>query len=363
MSLKGHLRLQKNNFTLDTGEFEIPVKGVTAIFGHSGSGKTTFLRCLAGLEKDAMGVLTVASDKHHPPQTWLNNAQSMPVHKRKLGYVFQEASLFAHLNVEKNLRYGLKRAKIARFIEFKQVVEWLGLATLLNRDVQTLSGGERQRVAIGRTLLSQPTILMMDEPMAALDLFSKRSIMPYLEKLRDALDIPILYISHSPEEVERLADTVVFMAQGKITEIEPISEALNRRGTPLYQIAEPRSVMAAKVIKHCEEDALTLVKSGDASLWVPRLSEAVGETVRVLVAAQNVSLMFEVPQQTTILNHLKVRIETIEPFNETSLLLRLKVGTENWPLLAQVTKRSVNKMALTEGVSLFAAIKSASILS
>ena len=184
MSLRGNLQLQRGEFSLQTGQFEIPSSGLTAIFGHSGSGKTTFLRCLAGFEAQAIGEVEFFD------QAWLKNGKSMAIHKRQLGYVFQEASLFAHLNVEDNLRYGLKRVAKRSVkstqknhqISFQQVVEWLGLATLLKRDVVTLSGGEKQRVAIGRTLLSQPKILMMDEPMASLDLFSKRAIMPYYER-------------------------------------------------------------------------------------------------------------------------------------------------------------------------------------
>ncbi len=356
-SLRGNLFLHQGDFTLNSGEFELPAQGVTAVFGHSGSGKTTFLRCLAGFEASATGRVFFGE------QAWLNNGKSLAVHKRDLGYVFQENSLFTHLNVADNLRYGLKRSqKQQRIIEFSQVIEWLGLTTLLARNPESLSGGERQRVAIARTLLSQPKILMMDEPMASLDLFSKRAIMPYLEGLRDELDIPILYISHSPEEVERLADTVVFMEQGKILSIEPIEEALNRKNTPLYQGMEPRSVFTAQVVSHSEVDGLSLVRAGDAQLWVAKVKESVGVNVRVVIAAQNVSLMLSKPEQTTVLNHLSVTIVAVEKFNESSYLLRLSVNNETWPLLAKVTKRSVNNLNLKVGQAVTAAIKSASIL-
>ncbi len=356
--LRGSLHVKLGGFTLDSGEFNFPSRGVTAIFGHSGSGKTTFMRCLAGFEKNTQGSIFF-EDK-----AWLANGKSLAVHKRELGYVFQEASLFSHLNVEKNLRYGLKRTKQSQqTIKFSQVVEWLGLKELLTRNTLNLSGGERQRVAIGRTLLSQPKVLMMDEPMASLDLFSKRTILPYLERLRDELEIPILYISHSPEEVERLADTVVFMEQGKILSIEPIEKALNRKGTPLYQGVEPRSVLAAKVVSHSDEDGLSLLQSGNAHLWVARVSEEKGSRVRVVIAAHNVSLMLSEPSDSTALNHLEVVIETIEYFNESSCLLRLRVKNEAWPLLAKITKRSVKRLNLKEGMAVIAAIKSASILS
>ncbi len=360
MSLRGNFQLQRGEFRLETGDFEIPSSGLTAIFGHSGSGKTTFLRCLAGFEDQTMGQVKFFD------QDWLSAGKSLAIHKRKLGYVFQEASLFVHLNVEDNLRYGLKRAtkssQVAHQISFPQVVEWLGLARLLKRDVVTLSGGEKQRVAIGRTLLSQPKILMMDEPMASLDLFSKRAIMPYFERLRDELEIPILYITHSPEEVERLADTVVFMEKGRISKIELIEQALNREGTPLYQSAEPRSVLSAQVVEQHLEDGLTGLKVGDAELWVPAVQQGIGEWVRVVVSAQQVSLLAEKPLQSSILNHLPVTIESLEAINDYSVLVHLRVGNEPWPLLAQVTKRSKNGLGLSVGQQWIAAIKSASIL-
>ncbi len=367
-SLQGNLFLQQGDFTLDSGEFSFPARGVTAIFGHSGSGKTTFLRCLAGLETGATGKVLFGS------QAWLQKGKSLPVHKRSLGYVFQEASLFPHLNVKRNLLYGLRRVTSKpitskhNHIEFSQVIEWLELTKLLQRSTANLSGGERQRVAIGRTLLSQPKVLMMDEPLASLDLFAKQAIMPYLERLRDELDIPILYVSHSPEEVSRLADTVVFMQQGKIISIETIEEALNREGTPLYQELEPRSVLVAKIVSHSEEDGLSLVQAGDAQLWIARLPEKIGSNVRVVIVAHNVSLMLAEPKlseptQTTVLNHLAVTIETIEEFNQSSCLLRLRVKNEPWPLLAKITKRSINNLNLTVRQEVIAAIKSAAILS
>ncbi|MEA3405872.1 MAG: molybdenum ABC transporter ATP-binding protein [Pseudomonadota bacterium] len=363
-TLHGHLKIQRGEFCLDTGEFEIPTTGLTAIFGHSGSGKTTFLRCLAGFEREAEGQVIFSE------QAWLQQGKSRPIHKRGLGYVFQEASLFPHLNVEGNLRYGLKRARKNSTglvnIEFEQVVEWLGLNDLLNRNATTLSGGERQRVAIGRTLLSQPKILMMDEPMASLDLFAKRAIMPYLERLRDELEIPILYISHSPEEVERLADTVIFMHQGNVMSIEPIEQALNREDTPLYQGSEPRSVLSAQIVEHIKEEGLTRLKAGEAELFVPAIEGVkdinIGSNVRVVISAQQVSLMAAQPNQTSMLNHLPVKIEAIEEHNEYSYLIKLRVTNEPWPLVAQVTKRSFKTLNLQIGQAWVAAIKSVSIL-
>ncbi|GKT13038.1 MAG: molybdate transport system ATP-binding protein [Thiomicrorhabdus sp.] len=363
MSLKGQLTLQRDNFNLETGSFEFPTKGLTAIFGRSGSGKTTFLRCLAGLENSAGG------EVFFNEKIWLKNGKQMSVHKRQLGYVFQEANLFHHLNVTDNLCYGLKRYIKQNIkkggqaaITLEQVTEWLGLEALLKRDVNTLSGGERQRVAIGRTLLSQPKILLMDEPMASLDLFAKRAIMPYLERLRDELAIPILYVTHSPEEVERLADFVLCMEKGAIKHFEPIELALNRVGTPLYQESEPQSVLSGRVASHHLEDGLSLITVGDAKMWVPGVSREVGSTVRLVISAQQVSLLAKVPEQSSMLNHLDVTIQTIEPINYYSVLVRLKMAEEPWPLLAKITKRSQKALGLQVGQQWIAAIKSASIL-
>jgi len=360
VGLQGNVVLKCGDFSLETGDFELPLKGLTAIFGRSGSGKTTLLRCLAGLEKEVEGWVIFNG------QTWIKHGKQRPIHKRKLGYVFQEANLFPHLNVEENLRYGLKRHKTLidgePTIHFEQVVDWLGLEPLLKRNSVTLSGGERQRVAIGRALLSQPKILLMDEPMASLDLFAKRSIMPYLERLRDELEIPIIYVTHSPEEVERLADFVLFMDQGRVTHFEAIEKALNRVGTPLYQGDNPRSVLSAKVVSHDLEDGLSCLKVGDSKIWVPAVSHQQGETVRIIISAQQISLLAGKPEKCSVLNHLNVVITLIEPLNDYGVLIHLKVANEPWPLLAKITKRSQRVLNLKEGQEWIAAIKSASII-
>ena len=211
------------NFTLTSSQqityldidTRIPAKGVTAIYGHSGSGKTSLLRCIAGLEKAPNGSLAIHKDDWQA--TWQDSNIFLPVHKRPIGYVFQEASLFAHLNAEKNLRYAIKRADKKVTQEFYQrVIAVMGINDILERYPNQLSGGERQRIAIARALLIQPRLLLMDEPLAALDHQRKQEILPYLEKLQQSFDIPILYVSHSMDEVARLADHIVVLDQGKV---------------------------------------------------------------------------------------------------------------------------------------------------
>lgn len=209
------------DFTMDI-DLDLPARGVTAIFGQSGSGKTTLLRCIAGLERARQGRLTFKGE------VWQDERTFLPVHKRPLGYVFQEASLFPHLSVLGNLRYGLTRSKTEQSVSLDQAIELLGIAPLLGRKPNRLSGGERQRVGIARALAVSPRLLLMDEPLAALDLARKQEILPYLERLHAELAFPLLYVTHSPDEVTRLADYLVTMENGRALTHDPIAEPLSR---------------------------------------------------------------------------------------------------------------------------------------
>lgn len=202
------------SFTLDA-ELSLPATGVTAIFGPSGCGKTSVARCIAGLQRMADGFCAVDGE------VWQDGSSFRPVHRRPIGYVFQEASLFPHLSVRRNLLFGAPKAARAQ-IAFSEVVELLGLAALLDRSPYRLSGGERQRVAIGRALLSQPKLLLMDEPLSALDRTTKDEILPFLERLHETLSLPILYISHDMAEIERFADHLVLMEQGRVVGSGPL---------------------------------------------------------------------------------------------------------------------------------------------
>ncbi|MBK5933144.1 molybdenum ABC transporter ATP-binding protein, partial [Rhodovulum imhoffii] len=239
--IEAAFRGRLGGFMLDAA-FAVPGQGITALFGPSGCGKTTVLRAIAGLLRMPEGRLRINGD------IWQERRRFVPPHRRAVGYVFQEASLFPHLSVEANLRFGLRRSGTTR-IGMEEVVDLLGIAPLFDRPSRMLSGGERQRVAIGRALLSQPGLLLMDEPLSALDRFSKDEILPYLERLHAALSIPVLYVSHDIAEVERLADTLVLMEQGRVRAAGPIPDLLADPALPLLHMPQPAVVIDGKVVR------------------------------------------------------------------------------------------------------------------
>ena len=297
LSVKFNLQLAEFSLEVD---FEAPTVGVTALFGPSGSGKTTLLRCIAGLEQ-ARGSLYVNGE------VWQDESKFMPVHKRPLGYVFQEASLFPHLSVRANLEYGMKRiAPADRKVQLEQVVEWLGLERLIERnDPAVLSGGERQRVAIGRALLTSPRILLMDEPLSALDTASKAEILPYLESLHRELDIPVLYVSHALDEVARLADHMVLMQQGRVIASGALSQTMARLDLPLAGFDDAGAVIEAVVAEQDETYHLTRLDFAGGDLWVGRVAQPTGTVVRARVLARDVSIALQMPQGSSITNILR----------------------------------------------------------
>src|SRR5512146_1124482 len=288
--MRVHFKMRRDGFALDAS-FSAPPAGVTALFGPSGSGKTTLLRCIAGLER-AQGSL------HVNGETWQDEKTFMPVHKRPLGYVFQEASLFSHLSVRANLEYGLKRIPPAeRKVPLEQVVEWLGLGRLIERnDPSQLSGGERQRVAIGRALLTSPRILLMDEPLSALDTTSKQEILPYLERLHRELEIPVLYVSHALDEVARLADHLVLMDKGKVIASGALGETLARLDLPTAHFDDAGAVIEAAVAQHDEAYHLTRLDFAGGHLWVSKVDQPFGTRMRARVLARDASIAMQAPQ-------------------------------------------------------------------
>ncbi len=343
-------------FTLNV-DLDLPGRGVTALFGHSGSGKTTLLRCLAGLERHSTGSL------HFKGEVWQDSTRSIfrPTHQRSLGYVFQEASLFPHLSVRKNLEYGRKRVNSGHKVSLDHAVELLGIGHLLDRMPDRLSGGERQRVAIARALATSPELLLMDEPLAALDLKRKSEILPYLERLHDELDIPMFYVSHSPDEVARLADHVVLLAEGRVVAAGGLRETLARLDLPTAFTEDAGVVIEAVVADHDEAYHLTRLDFSGGSVVVARRQEALGRRLRFRVHARDVSLTLTRAAGTSISNLLPATVTDIADADTPAhVLVRLDAG--GTPLIARITRRSLDHLDVAPGKSMWAQIKAVALL-
>ncbi len=353
--IHARFKLQLESFALDAS-FSAPESGITALFGPSGSGKTTLLRCIAGLEH-AAGSLQVNG------QTWQDDETFVPTHQRPLGYVFQEASLFPHLPVRANLEYGLKRIPPSeRRVVLEQVIEWLGLGRLIARgDPAKLSGGERQRVAIGRALLTSPRILLMDEPLAALDTASKQDILPYLEDLHLELKIPVVYVSHALDEVARLADHLVLLEHGRVIASGALQETLARLDLPTAHLDDAGAVIEATVARHDEAYHLTRLDFSGGNLWVGRVSQPLGASVRARVLARDVSIATQAPQGTSISNILNARIDEIRDEGPDKVIVRMTVG-DSHVLLSRITRRSRDHLGLIAGMHVCAQVKSVALM-
>ncbi|MEW7976230.1 MAG: molybdenum ABC transporter ATP-binding protein [Candidatus Sedimenticola endophacoides] len=354
MSLEVDLSLRRGDFHLEAG-FQAPGEGVTALFGPSGCGKTSLLRAIAGLEPMARGRLRVNGD------AWQSPNHFTPPHHRPLGYVFQEASLFPHLDVEQNLCFGLRRiAPRQRRVGLEEAVELLGIARLLRRRCMELSGGERQRVAIARALLTSPRLLLMDEPLAALDLASKTEILPFLERLHGELKIPVLYVSHSPDEVARLADRLVLMEAGRVRASGPVAEMLTRADLPLALGDDAEALIEATTHGYDPDYHLNYVDFHGGRFTVAGAELPGGTAVRLRVLARDVSLTLEPQQGTSILNIFPARVESISPINPSQVLVRL--NTAGVPMLSRITRKSATALELTPGRQIYAQVKSVALL-
>ncbi|MCP2021116.1 UNVERIFIED_ORG: molybdate transport system ATP-binding protein [Pseudomonas reinekei] len=356
-----HMRLKLDypGFALDV-DLQLPGRGVTALYGHSGSGKTTCLRCIAGLERADRGFIQVNDE------VWQDSDNKVFVapHKRALGYVFQEASLFPHLSVLANLEFGLKRIpKPQRRVDMAHASELLGIRHLLDRHPQHLSGGERQRVGIARALLTSPKLLLMDEPLAALDAQRKSEILPYLQRLHDELDIPVLYVSHSQDEVARLADHIVLLSNGKALASGPIGQTLARLDLPLAMGDDAGVVIEGRVSAYdADYQLLSLQLPGTSlNIRVPHTPMDVGQALRCKVQARDVSLNLHSAGQSSILNRLPVTVVSeMNADNAAHVLIRLDAaGT---PLLARITRYSRDHLNIHPGQQLWAQIKAVAVL-
>lgn len=353
------LQMHYSGFALDV-DLKLPGRGVTALYGHSGSGKTTCLRCIAGLERAEDGFVQINDDVWQDSR----NGVFVPPHKRALGYVFQEASLFPHLSVRANLEFGLKRIpRTLRRVDMAHATELLGIGHLLERHPRHLSGGERQRIGIARALLTSPQLLLMDEPLAALDSKRKSEILPYLERLHDELDIPLLYVSHAQDEVARLADHIVLLSDGKALASGPIGETLARLDLPLALGDDAGVVINGSVSAYDEHYQLLTLQLPDSalSIRVAHAPLALGKQLRIKVQARDVSLSLQAQEASSILNRLPVTVaEEISADNNAHVLVRLDAG--GTPLLARITRFSRDQLQLHPGQALWAQIKAVAVL-
>lgn len=347
----------------DGGRFDLDVAfdapaGVTALYGRSGAGKTTVIQAVAGLLKPEAGRVAV--------DAWelfdLAEGRWTPPHRRRIGYVFQEDRLFPHLSVRQNLLFGKRFApKAERMSEaaFDRVVDMLGIGGLLDRRPARLSGGEKQRVAVGRALLSSPRLLLMDEPLAALDEARKAEILPYLERLRDETEIPILYVSHSVAEVARLATTVVALEAGRVALTGPTAAVLSDPdAAPTLGLREAGAVVDARIAAH-HEDGLTELAISAGRLFLPHVDAPVGAAVRVRIHAQDVMLARTRPEGISALNILPAKVAEVRQGAGPGVLVQLAAGDDR--ILARLTRRSANALELAPGVDCFAVVKSVAV--
>ncbi|WP_137921772.1 molybdenum ABC transporter ATP-binding protein [Hydrogenophaga sp. 2FB] len=354
-------RLQRAGFLLDV-DLQLPARGVSVLFGPSGSGKTTCLRVLAGLEPQATGVVRVGDE------LWQDSAQGLmrPVHRRSLGYVFQEASLFDHLSVQGNLMFGFKRTPAAeRRHPWDHGLELLGIAHLLQRMPHELSGGERQRVAIARALATSPRVLLMDEPLASLDAARKAEILPWLEQLHERLDIPVVYVTHSPDELARLGDHLVLLETGRVRAQGPVLELMTRLDLPLAHGDTAAALIDARAVGFSALDHLGVFEFDGGRLLLPQGSGLPAQTpARIRIQARDVSLSLQMPEHTSVLNVLPATVVDIVEDTPGQVLVGLQLGngTQRARLLSRISQLSARRLGIAPGVAVVAQIKGVALV-
>ena len=354
MTIAIKLQLAREQFSLHL-DTELASTGITAIYGASGVGKTTLLRWLAGLERHP-------GELHFNDQCWQQGNHFTPAHRRQIGYVFQESRLLPHLNVQANLDYAWRRRCNNNGPSQSDLIDWLGLAPLLKHNTATLSGGQQQRVAIARALLSSPQLLLMDEPLAALDSASRQHILALLEQLQAHHQVPVLYISHNLEEVSQLADQLVLLEQGKISAQGSMLALCHRLDLSLSHDPNAASIIVAEVDRHDHYYGLSeVIINGEQKIYLPTVNAAVGQSLKIRIPARDVSLTLQHPEHSSILNILPCTIDAIEQSNDAKRLVRLNLGQQS--LLARLTHKSVDTLALQPGQTVYAQIKTAALLS
>ncbi len=346
-------------FLLDA-RFAAPATGITALFGRSGAGKTTLVNLLAGLARPDRGRIAVGGEVLFSAEEGID----VPPERRRLGYVFQEGRLFPHYSVHGNLTYGRRRGARGGAIGFDAVVALLGLGALLDRRPGDLSGGEKQRVAIGRALLAEPRLLLMDEPLASLDAPRKAEILPFIEKLRDELHLPVIYVSHAMEEIVRLADTLVLMSEGRIAAVGPVEELTSRLDLrPLTGRYEAGAVIRATVAGHDVTYGLSELAFPGGRLRVAHVALPLGTPVRARIRARDVALATTRPIGISFRNIFAARVTEVAPERAPIVDVRLDIGTPAQPvaLWARVTARAAHELGLTPGREVFALVKTVAL--
>lgn len=353
--LKGNLTLVVNSFTLKTGEFSIPLSGITVLFGPSGCGKSTFLRAISGLSNNTQGTL------HFNNDTWQKGKQSKPTIDRGIGFVFQDAALFPHLNVRGNLEYARHRSPNKNKLSVDDIARKVGIENSLTQNVKTLSGGEIQRVAIARALLSAPQLLCMDEPLSALDWPAKLEILKLISQIANETNLPIIYVTHATKEVEYLAANIVFMTAGHISRIETLAQTLARTDSPLFKEEGMFSVLRG-TLGDTDEYGLQRFGNKKINLWLTGHQEHPNhKKYRLRILARDISIALDDPCRISILNHLPVSINQIsEPING-KVYIGCKLD-DGQCLLAQITLWSCRKLELKVGMDVFALVKTVSLM-
>jgi molybdate transport system ATP-binding protein len=354
MSLAIRLRHAFPSIRMDIA-FETPTPGVTVLFGPSGAGKSTVISAAAGLLRpDECRVVVdgqVLADT--AANIWL------PPERRRVGLVFQDARLFPHMSVATNLRFGLRRAAPGT-VQFDEVVELLGIGALLTRRPHTLSGGERQRVAIGRALLAQPHLLLMDEPLASLDAARKAEILPYLTRLKTALRLPVIYVTHALDEVLQLADSMVLLDAGHVVGSGSVSEVAVRADLPLAQRDDAGALLLCKVAEHDAARELTRLDGGGARFWVPLLDLPLQSECRIRIPAREVILAGRPPEAISLHNIVSGTVRRIAAQEERRSVL-VEIALPDGALLSRVTPDAIVRLGLSPGGPVLALIKSTSI--
>ena len=356
LTLQIALSLLRPDFTLEV-DLKLPAHGITVLFGPSGSGKTTVLRCVAGLEQ-ASGIVALDDD------IWQDSRSKIfkPTWQREIGYVFQEASLFEHMDVRRNLNFGLRRIqRLGGTRTLDAAVELLGIGHLLGRSVESLSGGERQRVAIARSLATQPKLLLLDEPLASLDIARRREVLPWLERLHAELKIPVLYVTHSVDELARLADHVVMLEKGSVIASGSLIELMASLDVSAAIGDEAGIVASGEIVARDDADHMTQIRFGAGTVWGRDQGLSIGQSVRLRILARDVSLSLALHEDTTIQNRFQGVIESIESDTHPSqALVRVRCGST--VMLSRVTRRALQQLVLQVGSAVWCQVKSVALI-